>query len=223
MASSPAHGQQSVGMRSFSTSRRLCQSAFILARWVMQTWLPKAPAQRSNYGTLSRLAEIFCIVSFTSDSTPQAQAFIFGSVPLQTFLPDGDIDLSIFTSAHHLRDSWAASLYACLKREAEQWPHPAARFQVADLMVINAEVSRKYHLLISQRPSPSLECIRRQQICKSSGSMLPVRNSKPSHEPCTTAVRCFVRVGTQLWGMQANQIQVIRTHISKSLHNHRSE
>lgn len=147
MASSPAHGQQSAGMRSYSTSRRLCQSAFILARWVMHTWLLKAPAQRSNYVTLSRLARNFCTVIFTPDSVPQAQAFIFGSVPLQTFLPDGDIDLSIFTSAHHLRDSWAASLYACLKREAEQWPHPAVRFQVADLMVINAEVSRTHYLL----------------------------------------------------------------------------
>lgn len=42
---------------------------------------------------------------------PQVEAELFGSVPLKTFLPDGDIDVSILTSSPAIgRDTWATAL-----------------------------------------------------------------------------------------------------------------
>lgn len=65
---------------------------------------------------------------------------MFGSVPLRTFLPDGDIDLSVFCSvdaAAGLRDTWAARLQVALERAGAA---PSAPFVVGDVTVINAEV-----------------------------------------------------------------------------------
>lgn len=63
---------------------------------------------------------------------------MFGSVPLKTYLPDGDIDLSVFQAkGHSLRDSWATQLSSVL--EAEQ-RDPYAPFAVRDVQVIHAEV-----------------------------------------------------------------------------------
>ena len=63
---------------------------------------------------------------------------MFGSVPLKTYLPDGDIDLSVFQSrGNSLRDNWATRLSSLL--EAEQ-RDPYAAFTVKDVQVIHAEV-----------------------------------------------------------------------------------
>ncbi|GFR47993.1 hypothetical protein Agub_g9817, partial [Astrephomene gubernaculifera] len=68
----------------------------------------------------------------------------FGSVPLKTYLPDGDIDLSIYSSSPRaqslkeaLRDTWATQLQLCLEDEAN---NPNAVFRVANVQVIHAEV-----------------------------------------------------------------------------------
>ena len=68
----------------------------------------------------------------------QVNAFIFGSVPLKTYLPDGDIDLSLFLkSGPTIRSTWAVTLSKFL--EAETGKEGPCR--VRDVQVINAEVS----------------------------------------------------------------------------------
>ncbi|KAG1670779.1 hypothetical protein FOA52_014007 [Chlamydomonas sp. UWO 241] len=66
----------------------------------------------------------------------QVATCAFGSVPLKTCLPDGDIDLSIFT-AEALRDSWAVALQSRLEAEGRRHDAP---FAVSEVQVINAEV-----------------------------------------------------------------------------------
>ena len=46
----------------------------------------------------------------------RVEAFPFGSVPLKAYLPDGDLDISIFTEAK-LKDSWAHDLKSFLQGE----------------------------------------------------------------------------------------------------------
>lgn len=66
------------------------------------------------------------------------QSFIFGSVPLRTYLPDGDIDISCFAkSGHSLRDTWASILIKVLETEASSVDAP---FQLRDIQLIQAEV-----------------------------------------------------------------------------------
>lgn len=70
--------------------------------------------------------------------TLQVEAFMFGSVPLKTYLPDGDIDLSVFQAkGTSLRDSWATRLSALLEAEQRDL---YATFVVKDIQVIHAEV-----------------------------------------------------------------------------------
>lgn len=73
----------------------------------------------------------------------QVKAFTYGSVPLKTYLPDGDIDLAIFQSkpqALSLRDTWFNHLANYLKREAYNF---AAPYRIRDVQVIHAEVRYK--------------------------------------------------------------------------------
>ncbi len=68
----------------------------------------------------------------------QVEAFMFGSVPLKTYLPDGDIDLSVFQSkGSSLRDTWTTKLSSVLEDEQRD---PYAAFKVRDVQVIHAEV-----------------------------------------------------------------------------------
>ena len=68
----------------------------------------------------------------------QVHAFIFGSVPLKTYLPDGDIDLSLFLkSGPPIRDSWAQTLASYLEQEQAR----PGSCRVKDVQVVNAEVS----------------------------------------------------------------------------------
>lgn len=65
---------------------------------------------------------------------------MFGSVPLKTYLPDGDIDLSIFCgpdAAAALKDTWAVKLQHVLLAEQANADAP---YIVGDVTVINAEV-----------------------------------------------------------------------------------
>jgi hypothetical protein len=66
---------------------------------------------------------------------------MFGSVPLRTYLPDGDIDLSVFCSqevAQSVRDTWALKLQSLI--EQEQRSNSNAPYKIGDVTVINAEV-----------------------------------------------------------------------------------
>ncbi len=69
------------------------------------------------------------------------EVFLFGSVPLRTYLPDGDIDISLFSHAQgpndNLKDVWANRLVKYLEREVVQ---PAAPFRIRSCQIIQAEV-----------------------------------------------------------------------------------
>jgi hypothetical protein len=63
---------------------------------------------------------------------------MFGSVPLKTYLPDGDIDLAVFQGkGPRLRDVWTYELSALLEAEGRNSLNP---HRVKDVQIINAEV-----------------------------------------------------------------------------------
>ncbi|MCO5548467.1 hypothetical protein L7F22_001925 [Adiantum nelumboides] len=65
------------------------------------------------------------------------EVFRFGSVPLKTYLPDGDIDLTAFSSHQELRDSWAFDVQTVLEHEVQR---KDADYTVSDVQCIYAEV-----------------------------------------------------------------------------------
>ncbi|XP_042050126.1 uncharacterized protein LOC121795648 isoform X2 [Salvia splendens] len=65
-----------------------------------------------------------------------AEVFPYGSVPLKTYLPDGDIDLTAFGGAH-VEDTLADKMRSVLKEEEE---NSDAEFVVKDVQLIRAEV-----------------------------------------------------------------------------------
>lgn len=65
------------------------------------------------------------------------QVFPFGSVPLKTYLPDGDIDLTAFSKNQNLRDTWAQEVRDTLEREEKS---DDAEFRVKEVQYIQAEV-----------------------------------------------------------------------------------
>ncbi|KAK4606859.1 hypothetical protein RGQ29_000909 [Quercus rubra] len=60
----------------------------------------------------------------------------YGSVPLKTYLPDGDIDLTTL-SCPSVEDAWVYDVHAVLREEEH---NEAARFEVKDIHCIDAEV-----------------------------------------------------------------------------------
>ncbi|CAN8267863.1 unnamed protein product [Cochlearia groenlandica] len=65
------------------------------------------------------------------------QVFTFGSVPLKTYLPDGDIDLTAFSTNQNLKDSWANLVRDILEKEEK---NDDAEFNVKEVQYIQAEV-----------------------------------------------------------------------------------
>lgn len=66
-----------------------------------------------------------------------SQVCTFGSVPLKTYLPDGDIDLTAFSWLHHINDTWANDLRNILQIEEH---NKDAKFHVKEVQCIQAEV-----------------------------------------------------------------------------------
>ncbi|XP_050288714.1 uncharacterized protein LOC126727194 isoform X2 [Quercus robur] len=64
------------------------------------------------------------------------EVFPYGSVPLKTYLPDGDIDLTTL-SCPSVEDAWVSDVHAVLREEEH---NEAARFEVKDIHCIDAEV-----------------------------------------------------------------------------------
>ncbi|PIM98859.1 Polynucleotide adenylyltransferase, partial [Handroanthus impetiginosus] len=64
------------------------------------------------------------------------EVFPYGSVPLKTYLPDGDIDFTVLKSPN-AEESLAHDVFALLKREEK---NENAEFQVKDTQFIDAEV-----------------------------------------------------------------------------------
>ncbi|KAL0714968.1 hypothetical protein Bca4012_021947 [Brassica carinata] len=67
----------------------------------------------------------------------QVEIFTFGSVPLKTYLPDGDIDLTAFSTNQSLKDSWANLVRDMLEKEEK---NENAEFRVKEVQYIQAEV-----------------------------------------------------------------------------------
>lgn len=68
----------------------------------------------------------------------QVEAFMFGSVPLKTYLPDGDIDLAVFQEkGPKLRDSWTTDLKKYLETETAK---ATPQYRIKNVQIINAEV-----------------------------------------------------------------------------------
>ncbi|CAH8335953.1 unnamed protein product [Eruca vesicaria subsp. sativa] len=67
----------------------------------------------------------------------QVEIFTFGSVPLKTYLPDGDIDLTAFSTNQSLKDSWANLVRDMLEKEEK---NQNAEFRVKEVQYIQAEV-----------------------------------------------------------------------------------
>ncbi|KAF8379682.1 hypothetical protein HHK36_029126 [Tetracentron sinense] len=65
------------------------------------------------------------------------QVFTFGSVPLKTYLPDGDIDLTTFSKNQNLKDTWANEVRDILENEEKS---ENAEFRVKEVQYIQAEV-----------------------------------------------------------------------------------
>lgn len=65
------------------------------------------------------------------------QVFTFGSVPLKTYLPDGDIDLTAFSKNQNLKDTWANEVRIMLENEEKS---ENAEFHVKEVQYISAEV-----------------------------------------------------------------------------------
>ncbi|GAB4844588.1 hypothetical protein Ancab_037987 [Ancistrocladus abbreviatus] len=65
------------------------------------------------------------------------QVFTFGSVPLKTYLPDGDIDLTAFSEDQNLKETWASQLRDMLESEEK---NENAEFRVKEVQYIQAEV-----------------------------------------------------------------------------------
>uniref|UniRef100_A0ACD5TVL9 Uncharacterized protein n=1 Tax=Avena sativa TaxID=4498 RepID=A0ACD5TVL9_AVESA len=65
------------------------------------------------------------------------QVFTFGSVPLKTYLPDGDIDVTAFSNSDELKDTWANLVRDALEHEEK---NENAEFCVKEVQYIQAEV-----------------------------------------------------------------------------------
>lgn len=65
------------------------------------------------------------------------KVFTFGSVPLKTYLPDGDIDLSAFSTSQESKDTWAHQVRDMLESEEK---NENAEFRVKEVQYIQAEV-----------------------------------------------------------------------------------
>ncbi|KAL8494938.1 hypothetical protein ACS0TY_019201 [Phlomoides rotata] len=65
------------------------------------------------------------------------QVSTFGSVPLKTYLPDGDIDLTALCQNQNLRDTWANQVRDMLESEEK---NENAEFHVKEVQYIKAEV-----------------------------------------------------------------------------------
>ena len=62
---------------------------------------------------------------------------MFGSVPLKTYLPDGDIDLTALSHQRNLKDSWANDVKYILELEGR---NPNSLLRVREVQYIQAEV-----------------------------------------------------------------------------------
>ncbi|XP_008242648.1 PREDICTED: uncharacterized protein LOC103340921 [Prunus mume] len=80
--------------------------------------------------------EVIQYVQSLITSNVRCKVFPYGSVPLKSYLPDGDIDLTAFSSAN-IEESFVTDVHAILKGEEN---NEAAQYLVKDVHCIDAEV-----------------------------------------------------------------------------------
>ncbi|CAO2838667.1 unnamed protein product [Amaranthus hypochondriacus] len=91
-----------------------------------------------NWSSEKRRNDVASYVQRLIAKSMPCQVFTFGSVPLKTYLPDGDIDLTAFSDEPNLKDDdWVESVLDMLRRE-EKNEH--AEYQVKEIQYIQAEV-----------------------------------------------------------------------------------
>lgn len=78
-----------------------------------------------------------CIQSYSCRFIALQQVETFGSVPLKTYLPDGDIDLTALSVRTDLKETWAQDVVEALKVAEENGD---AQFRVKDVQFIQADV-----------------------------------------------------------------------------------
>ena len=71
------------------------------------------------------------------------QVFPVGSVPLKTYLPDGDIDLAAFSDNQHSNDNLVNEVRNILESEENS---EAAEYRVKEVQYIEAEVCASHQL-----------------------------------------------------------------------------
>lgn len=100
-----------------------------------------------NCKIFTRCYAFYSICYFCSNYDYNVQVFTFGSVPLKTYLPDGDIDLTAFSKNQNLKETWAHQVRDMLESEEK---NENAEFRVKEVQYIKAEVgplSHKYYPL----------------------------------------------------------------------------
>lgn len=73
------------------------------------------------------------------------QVFEFGSVPLKTYLPDGDIDLTVFGFNQILPENFIQEILQIIQNQKE---NEFAEFRVKEVKLVQAEVCDWLSLLI---------------------------------------------------------------------------
>ncbi|KAK9724745.1 hypothetical protein RND81_05G095900 [Saponaria officinalis] len=92
--------------------------------------------QPNSLSVIHRNAVASYVQRLVSNSVP-CQVFTFGSVPLKTYLPDGDIDLTAFSEDQNVNDNWAKEVQYMLQMEEK---NEYAEFPVKEVQLIHAEV-----------------------------------------------------------------------------------
>uniref|UniRef100_A0ACD5WM67 Uncharacterized protein n=1 Tax=Avena sativa TaxID=4498 RepID=A0ACD5WM67_AVESA len=83
-----------------------------------------------------RRQEIICYVKRLIGTTFGCEVFAFGSVPLKTYLPDGDVDLTVLTNTS-VDSAFIDDVYLLLCSEAQD---DDAQFTIKKIGIINAKV-----------------------------------------------------------------------------------
>ncbi|KAG6500155.1 hypothetical protein ZIOFF_039994 [Zingiber officinale] len=124
-----------------------------------------------NWILSNQVCEMILVVN-----TNTLQVFPFGSVPLRTYLPDGDIDLTAIGYPNS-ENALANDVWSVLDRE-EQCKD--AEFEVIDVQYINAEVLHSFQIWFA----PSLSRLTSSENCPFSNfERLPPRAGLPQCVP----------------------------------------
>lgn len=123
----------------FLHSAKLCSSSQYNLRWAnaeLRIAELLSHIQPNDHSELQRKA-VADYVSGLIYKCLGCEVFKFGSVPLKTYLPDGDIDLTAFSHHQELRDTWASDVKTVLEYEEQR---KDAECRVSKVQCIHAEV-----------------------------------------------------------------------------------